>query len=345
VTHVDLFSGIGGFSIGLESVGFETILFCEYDKARQRDLKHHWPGVPVVADVNDTDAICGVLADISIERCNGEQVLLRQRPQSDSEITGSGGRPFILTAGVPCQPASSAGKRKGSSDDRWLWPQTLRVVERLRPRWCVFENPLGIASLSEPAKIAGVDLERLRDVPGRTVCEILSGINALGYDIPTDRDGIPWVPVVPAAGVGAYHGRDRLFIIARRRDVGDTNDKGPQRHGGVCNQRDSGGQRVASQAGSALGDTAQQCEYGGGRARGWSAEHTNAGRELPDWTDARIEQGADGIWRAVKPGLHLLASGIPGRVAKLRGFGNTVIPQIVAQIGQAIIQSETYDHR
>lgn len=387
LTHIDLFSGIGGFSLAAESCGLRTVVFVERDAARQRDLGHHWPGVPIIADVNDVEAIeRAVVADAESrhgrlsERTERRDVpeLVRsgeatrraladgQREQNHEEPQGANedetGRmpdrvggcdlsPFLLTAGVPCQPASSAGKRKGSGDDRWLWPQTLRVVERLRPRWCVFENPLGLASLALPAAIPDVDLARLRGVPGRTIAEIIRGLDILGYDLPRDRDGVAWVPVVPAVGVGAFHGRDRLWVVARRRDVADAKLPASQRHGrtdfsGIPNAESEdhsppGAESCAPVDHPDGARLQQRCEMHAGSGglgsgkRTDSADHGSS-RQLPDWRGAVLETGADGITRPVKPGLRLLAHGIPGRVAKLRGFGNAVVPQVAQEIIRSI---------
>ena len=348
LTHVDLFSGIGGFSLAAESCGLRTVVFVERDDARQRDLAHHWPGVPLIADVNDVDAIeRAVVADGA-----GEQDNEKQQGADNDEARRLSNRscrcdvsPFLLTAGVPCQPASAAGKRQGSADDRWLWPQTLRVVARLRPRWCVFENPLGLASLALPAALPDVDLERLRGVPGRTIAEIIRGLDALGYDLPRDRDGIAWIPCVPAVGVGAFHGRDRLWIIARNRNVANTiRERGCCRD---CQRQDAADANARCKEPCGTLDNAdgarqqQRCEMhaGSGERGGWqradSTAHSSS-RRLPSWAGDVIERGADGITRPVKPGLRLLANGIPGRVAKLRGLGNAIVPQVAAQIIAAI---------
>lgn len=92
--------------------------------------------------------------------------------------------------GVPCQPASNAGIRKGEDDSRWLWPHAFRVVDETAPRWCVFENVGGLLTLS-----GGLVFERL--------CSDLEG---KGYEVQSF--------VVPACAVGACHRRNRVWIIA-----------------------------------------------------------------------------------------------------------------------------------
>lgn len=115
-THLDLFSGIGGFAIAAERCGWETVAFCEREKFCQRVLQKHWPSVPIIDDIHDLDG---------------------------REYRGVS----LLTGGFPCQPWSQAGKRLGSDDDRALWSQMFRVIVEARPRFVLAENVVGIINL------------------------------------------------------------------------------------------------------------------------------------------------------------------------------------------------------
>jgi DNA (cytosine-5)-methyltransferase 1 len=116
LTHIDLFSGIGGFSLAAEWAGFKTIAFCEIDEFCQTILRQEWPKVPIIPRIEDFDG---------------------------SKWT----RQTLLTGGFPCQPFSLAGRKKGKDDDRYLWPEMLRVISEARPSWIIAENVVGIAYL------------------------------------------------------------------------------------------------------------------------------------------------------------------------------------------------------
>lgn len=175
-THLDLCSGIGGFALGFNHAGFETVGFAEIDPYCSQLLESHWPGVPNFGDVSE--------------------LLSKDLPHAD-----------IITAGYPCQPFSFAGQRKGSEDDRHLWPYLREIITQRRPTWAVFENVYGHISL-------GLD-------------EVLSDLENEKY---ATR---PFV--VPACGVDAPHRRNRVWIIAR--------NVGRSRCGGL--QRDDGGRTRA----------------------------------------------------------------------------------------------------
>jgi len=115
---LDLFSGIGGFSLGLERTGgFETVAFCEYEPFPRAVLTKHWPEVPCFPDV---------------------------RELKGSDIDGP---VDVICGGYPCQPFSTAGQRRGEEDDRHLWPEFNRLVAELRPAWVIGENVAGHISM------------------------------------------------------------------------------------------------------------------------------------------------------------------------------------------------------
>ena len=170
---LDLFSGIGGFSLGLERTGgFETVAFCEIDEYAAKVLQKHWPEIPVFPDVHNL-----------------------KRGDIQDEVD-------VVCGGFPCQPFSSAGKQLGWEDDRNLWPEFVRVVSDFRPTWVVAENTTGFTKL-------GLD-------------KALADLGSLGYQ--------HTVYYIPAAGVGAFHKRERLWIVAhsdsQRTQVGQPESQG-----------------------------------------------------------------------------------------------------------------------
>ena len=128
---LDLFSGIGGFSLGLESTGgFETIAFVEKDDFCQKVLKKHWPNITIEGDIRN--------------------------------VKGDKYEADVITGGFPCQPFSVAGKRKGTDDDRYLWDETIRVVRECKPRWFIGENVEGLININNGVVLRQVqtDLEK-----------------------------------------------------------------------------------------------------------------------------------------------------------------------------------------
>jgi DNA (cytosine-5)-methyltransferase 1 len=115
---LDLFSGIGGFSLGLTRAGFNTIAFCEIDKYCRSILKNHWPDVPIFEDI---------------------------KSMSSKDINGT---IDVITGGFPCQPFSVSGKRRGYADDRFLWPEMFRIIQESHPRWVICENVPGIINMA-----------------------------------------------------------------------------------------------------------------------------------------------------------------------------------------------------
>lgn len=135
---LDLFSGIGGFSLGLERAGMRTVAFCEIEPYCRAVLRKHWPGVPIYDDIRTLTA---------------------------DRLANDGIGVDVICGGFPCQPFSQAGKRLGQEDHRFLWPEYLRLIEELRPTWVIGENVVGLINMGLDSIID--DLEGI-GYPSRT---------------------------------------------------------------------------------------------------------------------------------------------------------------------------------
>ena len=151
-THLDLFSGIGGFALAARWTGWNTIALSEIEPYANRVLAKNFPGVPNLGDIRNVRGV----------------------------------RAALVTGGFPCQPFSHAGKRAGAADDRYLWPEMLRVIKDTRASWVIAENVPGII---------GMGIET-----------VLSDLETSGYRVAT--------LLIPACGVGAPHRRRRVWIVA-----------------------------------------------------------------------------------------------------------------------------------
>lgn len=197
-TVLDLFSGIGGFSLGFESEGFETIGFSEICPNASNVLKENFPNVPNFKDIRNIYRYANEYPDC--ECCEEKWCARHEKHFSDCECIGCQQweeeyeYPDVITAGVPCQPASLVGERRGADDERWLWPETIRVISVLRPRFAVFENPAAILTLDG----------------GRAFNGIVSELVGLGYNL--------WWELLPAYSVGAGHRRERIYMVASNAD-------------------------------------------------------------------------------------------------------------------------------
>ena len=144
---LDLFSGIGGFSLGLETTNrFRTVAFCENDKYCQYVLSQHWPNVPIFDDIKTLD----------LEQLNN-------LPSID-----------VLCGGFPCQPISTAGKQKGECDERWMWPEFYRIICLVKPTWVLVENVTGLLSIGQ-GKLFGGILSDLANAGYNAEWKVLSG--------------------------------------------------------------------------------------------------------------------------------------------------------------------------
>jgi len=328
--HGSLFSGIGGFDLAAEWAGWENMFHCEWNPFGQKVLKHYWPNAATYEDITKTD--------FTIWR----------------------GRIDILTGGFPCQPYSAAGKRLGKEDERHLWPEMLRTIREIQPRWVVGENVLGLVNWN-----GGLVFE-----------EVQADLEAEGYEVQ------PFI--LPAASVNAPHKRDRVWFVAysvngghytKRGEVSkedriqefsgqkmesrefdgtsfswvatDTESRG---QGGLRNEGESTGTRQSNNPlGSVCGiphapHTNHQ-GLQGGEVNGSAGELREKSHELttrfvqPTWDNFPTQSPI----RSRNDGLPTELDGITfskWRNESIKAGGNAIVPQVVYQIFKAINEYE-----
>ena len=368
---LDLFSGLGGFSLGLERTGhFETVAFCDNDKYSNLVLQKHWKGVKIYNDVKE----------ITKEKLIADGVQL----------------PDIITGGFPCQPFSVAGKQAGTDDDRHLWPVMFRIIQELTPRWVIGENVKGLTNIQD-----GVVFE--------TVCSDLEGegyevrafnIPAAGVGAPHRRERI-WIvahakrfneskPIgrsdEKSRGIQEEHRQndssarkssrtssirqsnnghedmeDSRRTLQSRTELRETNEDEVRE--GYANQH----QRSGSTSESNVADTYARLSNGTyeevqsrGQTFDTSSErstdvantesgnrHDNEAVTRDGGSQAQEVFGDGGsvpgesTWWHTEPDVGRVAHGVPGRVYRLKGLGNSIVPKIAEEIGRAIIKAES----
>jgi DNA (cytosine-5)-methyltransferase 1 len=335
LTHFSLFSGIGGIDLAAEWAGFTTVGQVEWADYPTKVLEKHWPDVPRWRDIRE------LTYDKFVERTGLRTV-------------------DLISGGFPCQPFSVAGKQKGKRDDRYLWPEMLRVISEIKPTWVLGENVPGILQIA-----------------GKTVCEDLE---REGYAVAVFN--------FEAAAVGAPHRRDRVFFVGERTTMENTSH-GRCKQQGILSQQ----QRRAESFGTGKGcsnwasstmpedvaDTNNQHDDYSGHGTGEICREqeqaeifrvmadTNRNRTQRDksehWQRCGVEQGSqglrgngqfesglgmlvdglpywlDGYWR-VEPNIPRVATGVKNREDRLKCLGNAVVPQQVYPILRAIAEIE-----
>jgi DNA (cytosine-5)-methyltransferase 1 len=161
---LDLFSGFGGFSLAADWAGIKTAAFCEIEEYPQKVIRKNYPGIPIFNDVRD----------------------INKQWLTERGVIGNGRTINLVTAGYPCQGESYVGERKGANDDRWLWPETARILEEITPDWFIGENVSGHITM-------GLDT-------------VLDDLGRIGYTAQPFH--------IPAIAVDGDHERYRIFIVA-----------------------------------------------------------------------------------------------------------------------------------
>ena len=334
--HVDLCSGIGGFSLGFEWAGLsKPILFCDTEKWCREILAKNFPNVPIATDVK--------------ELANDPERLV---PDCD-----------ILTAGYPCQPFSVAGKQKGTEDDRHIWPYILRIVAQKRPTWCVFENVHGHIAMGLDQVLADLESEGYST---RTFVVPACGVNA-----PHRRDRL-WIIAHSelAYSVSIRRGRRNSTGCETGEQQVQSEEQG---RGSVGRETKGRGESYGEDVGNAQYDGSSTAKVGGvneedarGSSQGQSQTEQSpraSGREndvnVAYSVSTRLQRGAqsgnacgsraqrneqssrrskltDGQNWIVEPNVGRVAHGVSRRVDRLKGLGNAIVPQIAMNIGLAI---------
>ena len=274
LTHLSLFTGIGGLDLAAEWAGFTTVGQCEFADYPTKVLEKHWPDVPRWRDV---------------------RTLTKERFYERTGLRTVD----VISGGFPCQPFSVAGKQKGKGDDRYLWPEMLRVITELRPRCVVGENVPGIIKIAAGQVVK--DLER-------------AGYHVVVFNF-------------EAAAVGAWH-RSRVFFTGFA-DVADTARERVQGRVAICAAKpaERSGQM---QSDAESGNGADVCNTVCARLQNRAAEAVRK--------PGPREQHQRSGWWAAEPDVGRVAHGIPARVDRLKCLGNAVVPQQAYPIFKALME-------
>lgn len=320
--HLDLFSGIGGFAYAVDQV-WDNVdhIFCDNDKFCREVLKKHWPESEIYDDIRD-------ITNTNFLRSYRKEVHTTKRKQQAQyeSVRRNKKAVYILTGGFPCQPFSAAGKRRGTKDDRYLWPEMFRVIQLTKPTWVIAENVRGLLTLQQ-----GVVFEQ--------VCTDLEGE---GYEVQP--------LVIPAVAVNAPHRRDRVWFIAHsvngrpreaKRQGNATQDRLSQEY----RSQDSTAREFKRTASN--GQTKRHVADSNDKRGRTSKYEDNKGRQESTSKRqdklqnraSRHSKGWEQDWLEVATRVCRVDDGLPNRVDRIKSLGNAIVPQVAIEIMRGISAS------
>jgi len=341
--HLDLFSGIGGFSLGLEATGeFETVAFCDYDPFCQKVLRKHWENVPIYGDIKE----------LTYEKLKANGI---------NNID-------IITGGYPCQPFSVAGRKKGEEDPRHLWPEYFRLIKECRPTWVIGENVSGHIKLgldtvlsdlesegystrtfSISAASIGANHKRERvwivaDSNDRLSKQSNEEVRTGGNTFDNGNSDMANSNIERLEGsnrsLSSEHERDKRRDSHEHSDekiMANSSSERLERHRREYKLREDSEEGKVSRSSEDVANSERIRQQGPGKPIGSSNTKTNSNGKT-SWFNHGSER-KEGWWD-VEPNVGRVAHGIPNRVDRLKSLGNSLIPHIPYYIGQSIIQTE-----
>ena len=323
--HLDLFSGIGGFSLGLEATGaFETVAFCDYDQYCQKVLRKHWPWVTIYDDVKEL---------------NSERLSANGHTEVD-----------IITGGYPCQPFSIAGRQKGEQDPRHVWPEMFRLVKELRPTWVIGENVSGHIKLGLDTVLENLESEgyatRAFSISASSIGSnhqrervwIIANTNELGWD--------NWI----------YNREERQVSNDKERNIEESESERNRRIDRIRQTSEAMEDTRRTQWPWSFFQNQDEDETREGYAdqfeRSGSAPKSDvANTEVSDTdseglarrrSECELREGQEegeigwSQWWQFEPNVGRVANGVPKRVDRLKSLGNSLVPMIPYYIGMSI---------
>ena len=306
---LDLFSGIGGFSLGMEATKqIKTIGFVEKDKFCQKVLRKNFKNVPIEEDIRN--------------------------------VKGSNYTADIISGGFPCQPFSVAGKRRGTEDDRYLWDEMLRVITEVKPRWVVGENVQGLININN----------------GLVLRQVQTDLEAQGFQVQCF--------LIPASGIGAWHQRKRVWILAYSKHNGSHRSKGNEtiessnqskewlfiRDDQDVSNTNTGfsireNQEIQARRNTSAISSKDVSNANNKRLQRYQLQSDNLQTKNKSTINSNSNFERQQTWWQTQSNFCGVPNGISyeldkDRANRIKALGNAIVPQIAYEIGQAILKAE-----